>query len=66
MEEEPLTDEEAFRIRTHIIDTLIAKYSTLSEQRDKIDKEIETTPFPFQTQASDIESPRWKRLTRKL
>ena len=77
MEVAPLTDEEAIRIRTNLIETLTAKNSTLREQRDKIDAKIhlnrqiisqlrEITPCPFQSQASDINSPRWKRLTRTL
>jgi fructose-1-phosphate kinase PfkB-like protein len=74
-EQEPLTDADTFRIRTNIIDKLIEKNTTLREQTHKIEEEIhlnrqiisqlrEITSFPFQAPA--IDSPKWKRLSRKL
>ena len=74
-EQEPLTDTDAFRTRNTIIDRLIEKNTSLREQIQRIEEEIhlnrqiishlrEITPFPFQ--ASTIDSPKWKRLSRKL
>ncbi len=73
---EPLQDEEAFNIRTKLIQELGHKNQALNDQIEKLEQEIffnnriigqlrEITPLgPFK--ASELDSLSWKKRVRKL